>query len=150
MAGPADGAGTLDDGTRRPSDRIPVAGNGEPGPILVRTRMALEQEQRAALRILEGIEDGTMRATDSLALVEAADPALVYLIITWLRKRYSDHPNADAVLGRVAAISSRGATAKIMKQGQADPIARWFEDSYSYRTLEKQEFIELVIDKLEG
>lgn len=112
--------------------------------------MALEQEQRAALRILEGIEDGTMSATDSLALVEAADPALVYLIITWLRKRYSDHPNADAVLGRVAAISSRGATAKIMKQGQADAISRWFEDSYSYRTLEKQEFIELVIEKLEG
>jgi hypothetical protein len=112
--------------------------------------MALEQEQRAALRILEGIEEGTMSASDSLALVEAADPALVYLIFTWLRKRYADHANADAVIGRVVAISSRGATARIMKQGQSDPVVQWFEDSYSYRTLEKAEFIELIIEKLEG
>lgn len=91
-----------------------------------------------------------MSASDSLALVEAADPALVYLIFTWLRKRYADHPNSDAVIGRVVAISSRGATARIMKQGQADPVVQWFEDSYSYRTLEKAEFIELIIEKLEG
>jgi hypothetical protein len=112
--------------------------------------MGLEQEQRAALRILEGIEEGTMSATESLALIEEADPALVYLIITWLRKRYADHTNADAVIGRVIAISGRGTTVKIMKEGQADPVVAWFEDSYSYRTLEKAEFIELIIEKLEG
>ena len=39
-----------------------------------------------------------MSATDSLGLVEAADPALVYLIFTWLRKRYADHLNSDAVI----------------------------------------------------
>jgi hypothetical protein len=112
--------------------------------------MALEQEQRAALRILEGIEEGTMTATDSLALIEAADPALVYLIFTWLRKRYADHPNSDAVIGRVVAISGKGSTAKLMKQGKADPVVQWFEDSYSYRELDKKSFIELVIEKLEG
>jgi hypothetical protein len=112
--------------------------------------MAFEQQTRAALRILEGIEEGTRSATDSLALVEAADPALVYLIFTWLRKRYADHPNSDAVIGRVVAVSSRGSTARIMKQGQADPVVEWFEDSYSYRTLDKNAFIELVIEKLEG
>jgi hypothetical protein len=112
--------------------------------------MALEQEQRAALRILEGIEEGTVNTTDALTLVEAADPALVYLIFTWLRKRYADHPNSDAVIGRVVAISTRGSTAQIMKQGQADPVVQWFEDSYSYRTLDKKEFIELIIEKLEG
>jgi hypothetical protein len=112
--------------------------------------MALEQEQRAALRILEGIEEGTMNATDSLTLVEEADPALVYLIFTWLRKRYADHPNADAVIGRVVEISGRGSVAKMMKEGQADIVVQWFEESYSYRTLEKNEFIELIIEKLEG
>jgi DNA-binding transcriptional LysR family regulator len=112
--------------------------------------MALQQEQRAALRILEGIEDGTMNATDLLSLVEAADPALVYLIFTWLRKRYADHPNADAVIGRVVEISGRGSVAKMMKEGQADIVVQWFEESHSYRTLEKNEFIELIIEKLEG
>jgi hypothetical protein len=113
-------------------------------------RMAFEQEQRAALRILEGIEEGTMTAGDSVSLVEDADPALVYLIITWLRKRYADHTNSDAVIGRVVEISGRGAVAKLMKEGQADPVSRWFEESYSYKDLDKNQFIELIVEKLEG
>jgi hypothetical protein len=112
--------------------------------------MALEQERRAAMRILEGIEEGTMSANDSFELVESADPALVYLIVTWLRKRYADHPNSDAVIGRVVAISGRGAVPKRMKEGQADPVVQWFEESYSYRELDKVQFIELIIEKLEG
>jgi hypothetical protein len=112
--------------------------------------MAFEQEQRAALRILEGLEEGTMNATDSAALVEDADPALVYLIFTWLRKRYADHPNSDAVIGRLLAISNRPAVAKQMKEGQADPVVQWFEESYSYKDLGSKEFIELIVEKLEG
>lgn len=112
--------------------------------------MSLEQEQRAARRILEGIEEGTMSAAESYELVEAADPALVYLIFTWLRKRYADHPNADAVIGRLVAISGRGSIAAKMREGQADPVSQWFEESYSYRQVDAAEFIELVVDKLEG
>src|SRR2546423_9486495 len=112
--------------------------------------MAFEQEQRAALRILEGIEEGTMSAADSLALVENADPALVYLIFTWLRKRYADHPNSDAVIGRLVAISNKGTVPKKMKEGQADPVVDWFEDAYSYRELDSKEFIDLIVDKLES
>ncbi len=112
--------------------------------------MALEQEQRAALRILEGIEEGALSATDLFSLVEDADPALIYLIFTWLRKRYSDHVNADAVIGRLVELSSRGSIAAKMKEGQADAVVQWFEESYSYRKLEAAEFIELIIEKLEG
>jgi hypothetical protein len=112
--------------------------------------MAFEQEQRAALRILEGIEEGTMSASESLALVEDADPALVYLIVTWLRKRYADHPNADAVIGRLVAISDRPAVTKKMKEGEEDPVVEWFEDSYKYKDVAKNEFIELIVEKLEG
>ena len=113
--------------------------------------MALEQEQRAALRILEGIEEGTMSAADSFALVDEADPALVYLIFTWLRKRYADHTNADAVIGRLLAISNRyAAVTKKMNEGKADAVVQWFEESYSYKELPKTEFIELIIEKLEG
>ena len=112
--------------------------------------MALEQEQRAALRILEGIEEGTMSATDSLSLVEDADPALIYLIFTWLRKRYADHTNSDAVIGRVVEISGRGSVAKLMKEGQADVVVQWFEETYNYKELDKKQFIELIIEKLEG
>ena len=90
-----------------------------------------------------------MSANDSQALVEEADPALVYLIFTWLRKRYKDHTNSDAVIGRLVEVSNRGEIAKQMNEGKADPISRWFEENYSYKDLEKKEFIELVVDKLE-
>ncbi len=112
--------------------------------------MAFEQQQRAALRILEGIEEGTMSASDSIGLVEGADPALVYLLFTWLRKRYADHPNSDAVIGRLVAVSNLGSVSKLMKEGQADPVSRWFEDAYSYRDIEKKQFVEMIIDKLES
>ncbi|HEX2626527.1 MAG TPA: hypothetical protein VHL56_06445 [Candidatus Limnocylindrales bacterium] len=112
--------------------------------------MSLEQPQQDALRLLESISEGNMSSADSLALFEDADPALVYLIVTWLRKHYADHENSDAVLGRLAQVSSRGTVVKKMKEGQADPVVQWFEESYSYRKLEAKEFIELIIEKLEG
>ncbi len=112
--------------------------------------MAFEQPRREALRILEGIEDGTMSASDSAELVARADPALIYLIFTWLRRRYAGHANADSVLSRLAAVSERPAIAARVKEGQDDPIVEWFQDSYSYRELEKDKFIELVIEKIEG
>ena len=63
-----------------------------------------------------------MSTTDSYGLVEDADPALIYLIFTWLRKRYADHPNADAVIGRLVEVSGRPKVAKLMKEGQADVV----------------------------
>lgn len=102
-----------------------------------------------ALRILEGIEEGTMSASDSQVIVEEADPALVYLIFTWLRKRYKEHTNSDAVIGRLVEVSNRGNIAKQMNEGKTDPVSRWFEENYSYKDLEKKEFIDLVVDKLE-
>lgn len=113
--------------------------------------MAFEQEQRAALRILQGIEEGTLSASESAALVEDADPALVYLLFTWLRHHYKpDDAAAEAVLGRLLALSSRPAVAKLVKEGQGDPVVEWFEEAYSYRKLGSSEFVELIVQKLEG
>ena len=113
--------------------------------------MAYEQEQRAALRILEGIENGTMTTSESFSLVDEADPVLVYLLFTWLRKRYANDVNADAVIGRLVAISDRyPSVSEKMKEGQADPVVEWFEDGYSYRDLGSKEFVALIVDKLES
>ena len=58
-----------------------------------------------------------MSSADSFALVDEADPALVYLIFTWLRHRYvPSHPASDAVLGRLLAISKHPSVAKRMKE----------------------------------
>lgn len=113
--------------------------------------MAYELQQKAALRILQGIEEGTMSRADSLALVEEADPALVYLIFTWIRNHYGpSHAASDAVLGRLLAISGSASVAAKLKEGQKDSVVEWFEDAYAYRELDAKEFIALVVDKLES
>ncbi|HEY0193843.1 MAG TPA: hypothetical protein VGC42_22155 [Kofleriaceae bacterium] len=89
-------------------------------------------------------------STELFALVDDADPALLYLIVTWLRKHYADHVNADAVVGRLVELSTRGSVAQKLKEGQADAVVQWFEENYSYRKLETKEFIELIVEKLEG
>lgn len=113
--------------------------------------MAFEQEQRDALEILEGIENGSMTAAESFHLIERADPTLVYFIFTWLKQRYSGHPAAEGVLGRLLALcSAYPAATKLAKEGQADPVVHWFEEAHKYRDFTSREFIELIVEKLEG
>lgn len=114
--------------------------------------MAFEQERREALYLLQGIENGTLRTADSGRLVDEADPALVYLIFTWLRSHYgADHPAAEGVIGRLVELTNCYSSAKAkMREGKTDPIVVWFEEEYSYRNIGADEFIELVVDKLEG
>ena len=92
-----------------------------------------------------------MSRADLFALVDDADPTLVYLIFTWLRAHYKpSHPASDAVLGRVVEISNHASIAAKMKEGQTDPVVEWFEDGYSYKDLGSKEFITLIVEKLEG
>jgi len=39
---------------------------------------------------------------------------------------------------------------KMMKEGQADPVVEWFEDEHTYTQFRPREFIELIVEKLEG
>jgi hypothetical protein len=36
------------------------------------------------------------------------------------------------------------------KDGKEDALVAWFEDDYAYRDLRAAEFIDLVVEKLEG
>ncbi len=114
--------------------------------------MPFEHEKREALRMLQGIEDGTMTAMQSHDLLRDADPALVYFVFTWLREHYHrSHPAAEAVLGRVAAICVKyPAVTRQIKAGESDAVVSWFQDAYSYRDLDARGFIDLVVDKLES
>jgi hypothetical protein len=111
--------------------------------------MSFERQTAAALRILDGLESGSASTADSVALLEEADPALVYLIFTWIRRRYADHPSGDAVVARLVAASKHPAVAAKVKEGQSDPVVAWFEEEHQYR-MGAPEFIELIVDKLES
>jgi hypothetical protein len=112
--------------------------------------MAFEHEKREARRIIEGIENGSMDADETWALVEHADPTLVYLLVTWLRQNYANHPAAAGVIGRIVALTqAHPRVSKIMKSGADDPIVDWFEGEYAYRDFGSEEFVDLIVEKLE-
>lgn len=113
--------------------------------------MSFEHEQREARRILEGIEYGSMKTSQVWSLVEKADPTLVYFIITWLRSRYAQDPAAEGVLGRIVELTkAHPGLSRILKTGEKDSLVEWFEDTYQYRDLSSDEFIRIVVEKLES
>jgi len=114
--------------------------------------MAFNMEKAAARRLLGALEDAKLGVTDTFHLVEEADPTLVYFVFEWLRARYpSSHSASDGVLGRMGELCSRYPKAAQMAQaGKKDPLVEWFEDAYGYRDFQADEFIDLVVEKLEG
>lgn len=114
--------------------------------------MAFVQEQREALHLLQGIENGTLRTVDAAHAIDGADPTLVYLIVTWLRAHYgAGHPAAEGVLGRLVELTrEHPGVQRAISAGKDDPVVTWFEEQYGYRELSGPDFIALVVDKLES
>ena len=69
--------------------------------------MSTITDKREALRLLSGLENGTMNTADAFVLAETLDPVLVYLIVRYLRESYpASDPAATSVLERVVALTS--------------------------------------------
>jgi len=109
-------------------------------------------EKRVAGRLLAALEDGALSIPDTKPLYEEADPALVYLLIAWLRAHYpSSHPDSDGVLGRVVGLCQASPkVARHLRTGEKDAIVEWFEETYGYRDLDRHAFIECIVEKLES
>ncbi|MFT4622746.1 MAG: hypothetical protein ACI8PZ_001402 [Myxococcota bacterium] len=111
-----------------------------------------EQEQRHAARMLAALEDGILDTADTRSLYEAADPAMVYLFFAWLRVHYpGSHSASDGVLGRIVDLCEDSPkVARMAREGEHDVIVEWFEEAHDYRTLDRDAFVSLVVEKLEG
>ena len=109
-------------------------------------------EIRVATHLLTAVENGSHSVTQMRMLYEDADPALVYLLFSWLRAHYPpSHSAYDGVIGRIAEVcGSSSVVARKVRAGEQDPIVSWFEETYDYRGLGRDEFIRLVVEKLEG
>ena len=114
--------------------------------------MAFAKEQREAASLLRVVEDGTPPIGTARPSFEDADPVLVYFLFAWLRVHYpTGHPASDGVLGRIGELCSASAkVAEMVRESEKDSLVLWFEDTYDYRDLERDAFIELIIEKLEG
>jgi hypothetical protein len=114
--------------------------------------MSFEPEIRAATHLLAVVENGSHSTAQMRILLEEADSALVYLIFSWLRAHYPpSHSAYDGVVGRIAAVcGASSVVARKVREGEQDSIVAWFEESYRYRDLRREDFIPLIVEKLEG
>lgn len=114
--------------------------------------MSFAHEQREAAHLLAMIEDGTRSTAEARPLFEAADPTLVYFLFAWLRLKYhAGHPASEGVLGRIVELCNASPkVARWVRDGGKDPLVEWFEESHEYRDFERDAFIELIVEKLEG
>jgi hypothetical protein len=114
--------------------------------------MSFDHEKRCAARLLDAIENGRLSADQTLPLLKEADPALVYMIFAWLRVRYHPgHSASEGVLGRIVELCTQSSkVAQMARSGGKDPIVVWFEETYEYRDFDRDEFISMIVEKLEG
>ena len=58
---------------------------------------------------------------------------------------------AEGVYGRIAALCQGSAVVdRKRKEGAEDPVAQWLEEAFDLRDLEREAFIDEVVEKLEG
>ena len=111
-------------------------------------------EKSDALRLLDGLENGTQFGIDASLLAERIDPVLFYIVVRFLRESYpASDPAANAVLGRVVKLTSRqAALVRKFSEGEQDPISQWFGSEHSFREFRGRgrELIDTVVDKLDS
>jgi hypothetical protein len=114
--------------------------------------MSFETEKREARAILAAIEDGGPTPAQTFRLLQGADPTLVHFVFAWLRAHYpSSHPSSDGVLGRLGTLcTEHPQAARMARTGGEDPLVAWFAEAHSYRALDADAFIDLIVEKLEG
>jgi hypothetical protein len=114
--------------------------------------MAFETEKRTAQSILSAIEDGGSSSDSMMRLIVEQDPALIHLLFSWIRAHYpSSHSASDGVLGRLGElVTEHPKAARMARTGSTDFIVAWFEETHTYRELAGPQFIDLIVEKLEG
>jgi len=115
--------------------------------------MNTSTDKNEAMRLLRGLENGGLDGVDARILAEDLDPVLLYVIVRYLREVYpATDPAASPVLERVVKLTSTyPKMVEKSKEGEQDPVSRWFESESSYRDFRGhgEELVDLIIDKLE-
>lgn len=116
--------------------------------------MDINSQIREGLRFLTGVEEGNLSSSDAYNIISSLDPVLISLSIKYLRKKYPPTRQESAgIMGRLVELS--GTYPKVVqwvKDGDEDPISEWFHDTYSLKDFfsDPEEFIDLIVNKLEG
>ena len=116
--------------------------------------MDAQTHKREALRLLDGLENGTLSAADAFAASQSTDPVLSYVVISFLRACYpASDPAATSVLDRVVQLTSTyPAFVRQCKKGQDDSVSHWLEEEHPYTNYRGRgaDLIAIVSDKLDS
>ena len=116
--------------------------------------MSFESEKRDSLRLLTGLESGSMSTADAYNLAEKRDPVLVHLVLRYLREKYpASEPSSAGITSRLVALTSTyDSIVKMAKKGEKDSITDWFDDTYSMGEFydKPEQLIDLIVEKIEG
>jgi hypothetical protein len=114
----------------------------------------MSTDSERASRLLRGLEDGGLAVAEARILAQDLDPVLVHVILRYLRAAYpASDPAASAVLERVVRLTSADpAIVRKAKDGECDPVSRWFVGEHSFAEFRGrgQELLDLIVDKLES
>ena len=116
--------------------------------------MSIADEKNETIRLITGIESGTLRGHDAFQIAEKIDPVLLHYTFRYLRETYPPgHPDSQGVTERLVEISSAHPNlVASAKRGEEDPIREWFDDTYSmsdYRN-KPDEMVEILYAKIDG
>jgi len=118
------------------------------------TEPNMRLQRDAAIRLLDGLENGRMSAADAVIVAVDLDPVLVYTIVSFLRAVYpATDPAATAVLERVVRLTSASpAILRLHREGGQDPVSHWFESEHAYAAFRGRgaEMLALLVDKLDS
>lgn len=110
--------------------------------------------ENEAIRLLAGLENGTMAMVDAYQIAEACDPVIIFFIFRYLREKYhAQNPMSAGIISRLVDLTSNyPILIKKSQKGESDLITEWFDDTYNIRDFftNPNELVELIINKIEG
>lgn len=114
----------------------------------------MNEEKRESLRLLKGVENGTMTTADAYNVADGRDPVIIYFVMRYLREKYPpSSPASQGVTSRLLELTSTyDSVIKASKKGEKDSITEWFDDTYNIRDYfdKPEELVDMLVEKIEG
>lgn len=106
------------------------------------------------LRLLIGLENGTLSMADAYDLAESCDPVVVFFVFKYLREKYhAQNPMSAGIISRLVDLTSNyPILIKKSQKGEVDIITEWFDDTHNIRDYfaSPHDLMALIVEKIES
>lgn len=114
----------------------------------------MDHEKQESLRLLNGLESGSLSIADAYSIADKRDPLIVYYVLRYLREKYpASAPASSGVVGRIVELTKTyDKLVKKAKDGEHDSLREWFDDTYDLRSFfnNPEKLVDTLIEKIES